>query len=121
MKRKHGTMYVSTNQAAVLTAFCNTPPGWDNSDGETCLFDKEYTFDDGMRMAIQVCPSTDPSEESCWTQGVLFDPAGNECGCTDCGESFLGEYGWIECDGAEYTVTVKVGSKAQVRNQPNVH
>jgi hypothetical protein len=43
-------------------------------------------------MAIQVIASETPDEEECWTQGVLFNPAGLELGCTDVGESFLGEY-----------------------------
>ena len=76
-------------------------------------FDQEYTFADGWRMAIQVCPSgVDPTivegegGEPHWTQGVLFSPEGNEMGCTEPGDTFLGEY-VVEHDGVTYTVLVK--------------
>jgi len=69
-------------------------------------FDEEVVFDDGIRMAIQVCASGDPCNEPCWTQGVLFTPEGNEIGCTDVGESFLGEY-HIKHENTEYVVTVE--------------
>ena len=68
-------------------------------------FDEEVVFEDGNRMAIQVCGPGDPSEETCWTQGVVFDSEGNELGCTDCGESFLGEYSVVIGDD-EYVVNV---------------
>lgn len=73
--------------------------------GDGVEFDQEVVFENGMRMAIQVCASGNPTEESCWTQGVLFDQHGNERGCTDVGESFLGEY-CVECDGDEYVTEV---------------
>jgi hypothetical protein len=56
------------------------------------LFDEEVVFENGNRMAIQVIASTEPDKEPAWTQGVVFDKVGNELGCTDVGESFLGEY-----------------------------
>lgn len=68
-------------------------------------FDEEFIFSNGNRMAIQVCGPGDPSEESCWTQGVVFDPAGNELGCTDVGESFEGEY-HVPVGNDEYVVNV---------------
>lgn len=75
-------------------------------------FDKEVTFCNGMRMAIQVCGPGNPKEESCWTQGVLFGPQGNELGCTDVGESFLGEY-CITFDGDDYIVNVELENSCQ--------
>lgn len=68
-------------------------------------FDQEVVFENGNRMAIQVCGPGNPLEETCWTQGVVFDSDGNELGCTDCGESFLGEYCVIVGDD-EYVVNV---------------
>lgn len=68
-------------------------------------FDEEVTFDNGNRMAIQVCGPGDPQSESCWTQGVVFDADGNELGCTDCGESFEGEY-CVQVGDDEYVVNV---------------
>lgn len=69
-------------------------------------FDREVEFDNGVRMAVQVCGPGDPAAEPCWTQGVLFDPDGSELGCTDVGESFLGEY-TIDWNGDTYTTIVK--------------
>ena len=79
-------------------------PATDCGSDET-VFDREVTFDDGCRMAIQVVASNDPAE-SCWTQGVLFDADGAELGCTEVSESLAGEY-VVECDGQRYTATVE--------------
>lgn len=73
--------------------------------GDGVEFDEEVVFDNGVRMAIQVCASGNPSEEPCWTQGVLFASDGTELGCTDVGESFMGEY-HIDDGDDEYIVTV---------------
>ena len=84
-----GKMFVEGAIADEMERICRE---WDStikSDGTE--FDREFVFENGMRMAIQVCPSATKGE-SCWTQGVLFTPDGTEVGCTDVGESFLGEY-----------------------------
>jgi hypothetical protein len=73
---------------------------------DEAIFDEEVVFDDGKRMAIQVVTTTNPGEESCWSQGVLFSQSGQELGCTDVGESLLGEY---EVD--DYCVVVKISEK----------
>lgn len=73
--------------------------------GDSVEFDEEVVFENGTRMAIQVCASGNPCEEPCWTQGVLFAPNGTELGCTDVGESFLGEYNIADGDD-EYIVLV---------------
>lgn len=73
--------------------------------GDGVEFDQEVVFDNGVRMAIQVCASGDPCNEPCWTQGVLFTSDGTEIGCTDVGESFLGEYN-VASDNDEYIVHV---------------
>lgn len=121
MKRV-GVLYVSRKEAKEMEKFCRKAPGWDNCDGKDVpLFDMEYYFDtgygtDGMRMAIQVCPSTEPDDEPCWTQGVLFAIDGTEMGCTDVGESFLGEYS-VEDGEDEYVVDVRIGTKKQLARQ----
>ena len=74
----------------LLEKYCRFPAA-DCKAGET-LFDKELVFSDGNRMAIQVITSLSPIEETAWTQGVLFDPMGNELGCTDVSDSFAGDY-----------------------------
>ena len=58
-------------------------------------FDKEVVFADGRRMAIQVIGCGE--EEPAWSQGVLFSKEGNEIGCTEPCESFLGEW-TVEAD-----------------------
>lgn len=84
------TLKVPAETAHELERICKEPDSGVKGDGVE--FDQEVVFENGMRMAIQVCASGNPTEESCWTQGVLFDQHGNERGCTDVGESFLGEY-----------------------------
>ncbi len=102
-----GTLLVDVEEAEELEKFCQSPPGVDNCYGKgRPLFDEEYTFPNGMRVAIQVVPSENPNEESCWTQGVLFSPEGVELSCTDVGESFLGDY-HLPNGEDEYLVTVK--------------
>jgi hypothetical protein len=99
-----GIMVVDDAIAVEMERICEFPDS--NVKSKGVEFDEEYCFENGMRMAIQVCPSNTPTEESCWTQGVLFTSDGHEVGCTDVGESFLGEYCvWDEED--EYVVDVK--------------
>lgn len=105
--KRIGIISVAAAEAARLERFCREPPGRGNCMGKDVpLFDVEHTFDNGMRMAVQVCPSTDPDTESCWTQGVLFEPGGCERGWTDVGESLLGEFCVVDGDD-EYVVDVQ--------------
>jgi len=100
-----GVIKVPKHRGEQLENFTQKPP-CDCGRGET-LFDEEFVFDDGNRMAVQVVASVEPENEPCWTQGVLFDAAGNELGTTDVGESFLGEY-TVSHDGNDYTVVVEL-------------
>ncbi len=88
--RYEATLRVQKETAELMEKWCQEPP-MDCGRGEP-VFDEEVRFANGNRMAIQVIASENPNEESCWTQGVVFDKKGNELGCTDVGESFLGEY-----------------------------
>jgi hypothetical protein len=76
--------------------------------GDEVLFDKEYKFDDGVRLALRICSSrafyNDPN--NIWTEGILFSPAGEEIGLTDVGYSVYGEYLFF-IDGDEYHAIVK--------------
>ena len=96
--------------AAEMERIVHSPDSSIRGDGTE--FDKEVVFDNGMRMAIQVCSSNDPSSEPCWTQGVLFTQDGREIGCTDVGESFLGEYHIFYLED-EYVVSVEVLSESE--------
>lgn len=104
--RRHKTLYVPREKAHELERFCKEPPG-SCGRGET-VFDEEITFDNGMRMVIQVVASENPAMESCWTQGVLFNPAGEELAMTSSGDQFLGEYEIVDDEDDEYVVTVQV-------------
>lgn len=97
------TLLVPVEQALHLEWICKELDS--GVKGAGVEFYQEVVFENGMRMAIQVCASGNPTEESCCTQGVLFDQHGNECCCTDVGASFLGEY-CVECDGDEYVTEV---------------
>lgn len=81
---------VKREQAEQLERLCKEPDA--DSARDESLFDEEVKFNNGATMAIQVIASTEPDKESAWTQGILFDKDGFELGCTDVGESFLGEY-----------------------------
>ena len=98
------TLYVETFISQEMERICQQPDSSIKKDGVE--FDEEVEFQDGRRMVIQVCSTTNPSKESCWTQGVLFSKDGYELACTDVGESFLGEY-HIYYDECEYIVTVE--------------
>ena len=105
-----GTMFVDQITVDDMERICREPDA--TVKGKGTEFDREYRFSNGMVMAIQVCPSNTPSEESCWTQGVLFTPDGSEVGCTDVGEAFLGEYNIAYSDD-EYEVDVAVDPNAE--------
>lgn len=96
-------LYVDGFVAVEMERIVQNPDSSVKGDG--IEFDKEVVFENGMRMAIQVCSSGNPTEEPCWTQGVLFESDGTELGCTDVGESFLGEYHIADGDN-EYVVLV---------------
>lgn len=82
---------VTKKIAKEMERFCARPTKENLGRGEV-LFDREIVFEDGCRMAIQVIASETPNKEAAWTQGILFTPEGREIGCTDVGETFLGEY-----------------------------
>jgi len=107
MKYK-GVIPVDQTMASKMERICREPDAAVKK--ASVEFDQEYRFANGIRMAVQVCSSNTPAEESCWTQGVLFTPDGSEVGCTDVGESFLGEYN-ITYGDDEYEVDVVVESK----------
>ena len=66
---KHtGTIVVTKAIADELERFCKEPPG-DCGRGEA-VFDEEFAFPNGIRMAVQVIAAEDPATEECWTQGV---------------------------------------------------
>ena len=88
--KHYAVLVVGKDTADKLERFCQEPPG-DCGRGEV-VFDEEVKFQNGNRMAIQLIASEEPNDETCWTQGVVFDELGNELGCTDVGESFLGKY-----------------------------
>lgn len=101
--RHHKEMRVLRHVFTALEDICERVRGDVRKNG--IEFDKEVVFDDGNRMAIQVCGPGDPKSEPCWTQGVMFDADGNELGCTDPGESLAGEYS-VTVGENEYVVNV---------------
>jgi hypothetical protein len=107
LEKKHSIPdYVADDLIRILSV----PDSSVKKDG--CEYDDEVVFADGFRMAIQVCSSTQPSIEPCWTQGVLFDPDGFEVGFTEPGESLLGEY-TVQHQDTLYRVVV---DKQETRN-----
>lgn len=100
----NGEIVVSQSQFNYFEDLCRTPHA--DIEKDKAIYDNEYQFPNHYRMAIQVISPLSPAEESCWTQGVLFDENGNELGCTEVGESFGGEY-CVSYNGYDYVVTIK--------------
>lgn len=98
-----GTIVVDQSKYNYLEDLCGTPHS--DLEKDKVIYDNEYQFPNHYRMAIQVVSPLSPAEESCWTQGVLFDENGNELASTDVGESFGGEY-CVSYDGTDCVVTV---------------
>ena len=110
--RYETTLEVTQIEADSLEAICLNPHSDVKKEGVE--FDREVTFENGNRMAIQVCGPTQPDIEPCWTQGVVFHEGGTELGCTDVGESFLGEY-HVPVGTDEYVVNIYgSGTKEQI-------
>jgi hypothetical protein len=76
--------------------------------GDEVLFDKEYKFDDGVRLALRICSSrafyNDPYQ--IWSEAILFNRFGEELAVSDVGDSVYGEYLFF-VDGDEYHAIVK--------------
>jgi hypothetical protein len=98
------TLRLPEDELTRLDKLCEEPD--DDVPKDCAIFDKEVAFPDNKRVAIQVVSSTQPREEPCWTQGVLFSPEGHELGCTDVGETLSGEY-ILSDSGIDYTVVVE--------------
>ena len=76
-----------------------------NMIGEGYAYSETVKFDNGYEMDIKIC-GADTIEP--WTEAVLLDENGDECGCTDVGEEFFGEW-WIAYNGNDYYVDVQRG------------
>jgi hypothetical protein len=101
-----GKIMVTRALAAKLERLCREPDA--KISRKELPFDKGYTFPNGYWMAIQVCPSSDPAREPCWTQGVLFTPVGYEAGCSEVGYKFVGEYVAVDEDDEDTKYAVKI-------------
>jgi hypothetical protein len=113
------TLMVPSYIADEMTRIVNEPDS--SVKGGGVEYSEDVVFDDRRSMTIQVCSSENPSQESCWTQGVLYDrPQWDvfgfeitpEIACTDVGDSFLGEY-HLEYEGDEYIVEVVKDKKSK--------
>lgn len=98
----HKTIKVSENLANQMQEICDKADSSTKKDGTE--FDHDVLFENNFNMAIQVIGAGD--EEPGWTQGVLFDTDGNEVGCTEVKDTFLGEYK-VTLDGDDYIVNVE--------------
>jgi hypothetical protein len=100
-------MFIDKAMLDAMDDLCEHDPGHGNGE---VYYDREVTFPDGMRVAIQLIASEyDFIEEftpPAWSQGVLFTPEGVEVSCTEVGDSLSGEYTVFDEEN-EYTVVVK--------------
>jgi hypothetical protein len=88
--QNYEVMTVDRPLADQLERWCDKPQA--KYDRGAVIFDKEVYFLDRHFMVVQVITSNEPDKEPCWTQGILFNEQGRECGFTEPGEEFLGEY-----------------------------
>lgn len=95
---------VPWNKANEMATRCLEPA--DDLEKDTRLFDEEVTFEDGMRMAIQIVSPMEPGKESSWSQAVLYDHDGCEIGFTDVCDNFLGPFHYFANDN-EYIADVQ--------------
>ena len=96
-------MKVTVHEAEEMERMLREPD--ESNARDELVFDREVTFDNGYRIAVQVIASAQPAKESCWSQGVLFTKDGYEVSFTDVGESFLGEHKVFDGD-EEYAAIV---------------
>ena len=98
-------MTVGDSVAKYIDRLCHEPEKEPLAHkGGSVIFDDEVHFLDKHFMVIQVVASNNPSEEPAWTQGILFNEQGRECGMTPPCEEFLGGY---QVDNYHVTVEIK--------------
>jgi len=103
-------LHVDSHTAEQMQQLCDRAHSDVRKEG--CEFDEEVTFEDGCRMSIQVCGPNDPSQESCWVQGVLYDADGTELDCTEVNDRFLDVH--TICHGVhEYRCLVQVREEVE--------
>lgn len=111
---------VSEEDAHYLEKLCREPN--EELSRDYPVFDRDVKFADGMIMAIQVISSENPENESCWVQGVLYEPVldkargitfNGEAACTEVKETFLGKYE-IGHNGNKYIVEVLIEDEVVV-------
>lgn len=97
------TLTVSPSTFDMMEAALAAGTMVEDAGRDEVLFCRTVDFGD-VQMDIKVVNS----EDGPWTEGVLFQPSGDQLGCTEVGESFGGEY--IVPDGEkEYCVIVERG------------
>ena len=93
-------MTVGDSVAKYIDRLCHEPEKEPLAHkGGSVIFDDEVHFLDKHFMVVQVVVAT----PSAWTQGILFDEYGHECGSTPQTEEFLGTY-----QVGNYCVTVEI-------------
>ena len=97
-------MTVGDSGAKYIDRLCHEPEKEPLAHkGGSVIFDDEVHFLDKHFMVIQVVASKEPDKEPAWTQGILFNAQGRECGITPQTEEFLGTY-----QVGNYCVTVEI-------------
>ena len=82
-------MTVGDSVAKYIDRLCHEPEKEPlEHKGGSVIFDDEVHFLDKHFMVVQVVAAA----SSAWTQGILFDEYGHECGSTPQTEEFLGTY-----------------------------
>lgn len=71
------TINLSKEVAARAAALCDDPPG-STVRRDDPVYVWRAKFEDGRQADIKVIAPSDPDEDPCWSEGVLFDAEGRE-------------------------------------------
>ena len=88
------------------------PPDENYCFGEDDVYEESVTFENGYTMSIQMCgvKYEDDSDNTAWTQAVLYDENGVEICCTDPCAEFTGRW-TLNANDCEFVVYVTVATK----------
>lgn len=107
------TLTVTSAQMDAITRALEWCEGKDPDDrmDEDDKFSVTAKFPDGFEMDVEVCgvqyEEGADTDNSAWTQAVLFNPKGGQVAFTEPDDEFLGDWE-LETDDAIYSVTIEV-------------
>lgn len=103
---KHSqTIMVPKHQVAEVQRVCDEPPGSD-CEQATPIFTWTAKFPNGLQADVKVVSDSEPEEQPCWCEAVLFNEKGYELVCTEPSDTPWDEWSFMY-EGDEYVVNVQ--------------